>query len=220
MLNVVALDGPAGSGKSTVAKRVAKKLGFTHIDTGAMYRALTLHLLNEGVPLDDEAAISNAAPTAVIRLEDGKVFLNENDVSSDIRIGKVTKDVARISSYRAVRDALLSLQRNMATVSIGGIVMEGRDIGTVIFPDARWKFFLDGDLEVRARRRHAELAAQGRVKELAWVLADLRKRDKEDRERPIAPLVAAVDAVIIDSSHLSIEDVVDRITQHVERALG
>lgn len=212
---VVAVDGPAGSGKSTVAKLVAKNLGFTHIDTGAMYRALTLNAVEKGIPVEDEEAVSESAREAVLALSNGKVLLNGEDVTSSLRMGKVTRDVARLSSYAGVRTALLSLQREVASRN-DGVVMEGRDIGTVVFPDAQWKFFLDADPEVRARRRHAELAAQGRVKELSWVLEDLIARDKEDRERTIAPLSAARDADVIDSSHMTIEEVVEYIVKKVK----
>jgi cytidylate kinase len=214
-LKVVALDGPAGSGKSTVAKMVADRLGFTHIDTGAMFRALTLRAVKAGISVDDEPVVSKIVSGATIDLEDGKVMLDGHDVTAEIRTGKVTRHVSRIASYPAVRGALLARQREFAR-RCDGIVMEGRDIGTVVFPDARWKFFLDGRPEIRAKRRQEELAAQGRPKDIAWVLADILARDKEDSERPIAPLKKAGDASIIDTSDLSIDDVVDRIVRIVE----
>lgn len=216
-LKVVAIDGPAGSGKSTVAKMVADRLGFTHIDTGAMFRALTLRAVKAGISVDDEPVVSKILSGATIDLEDGKVLLDGHDVSDEIRTGKVTRHVSRVSSYPAVRSALLARQREFAR-RYDGIVMEGRDIGTVVFPDARWKFYIDGRPEVRAQRRQAELAAQGRKKEFDWVLADMIARDKEDTERPIAPLKKSKDAVVIDTSDLTIEKVVDRIVRAVEAA--
>jgi CMP/dCMP kinase len=219
MLKVVALDGPAGSGKSTVAKMVAERLGFTHIDTGAMFRALTLRAVKAGIAVDDEPVVAKIVSGAEIDLEDGKVLLDGHDVTAEIRTGKVTRHVSRIASYPAVRGALLARQREFAR-RYDGIVMEGRDIGTVVYPDARWKFYLDGRPEVRAQRRLEELSAQGRPKELSWVLADILARDKEDTERPIAPLKKAKDATVIDTSNLTIDDVVARIARIVEGALS
>ncbi|MEK8022858.1 MAG: (d)CMP kinase [Candidatus Hydrogenedentota bacterium] len=223
-VRVVAIDGPAGSGKSTVARRVAERLRFTHIDTGAMFRAVTLLALNKGVSIDDEASVSGAAADAKIELREGKVFLDGADVTVEIRSGRVTRDVPRVSSYPRVRELLLDLQRSMARNTVGdgdssrgGIVMEGRDIGTVVFPDARWKFFIDAAPEVRAKRRLEELAAAGRRKEFEWVLADIVKRDKDDRERPVAPLKPAEDATVIDTAPLSIDEVVDQIAAAVLR---
>lgn len=213
MRNVVAIDGPAGSGKSTVARRVAEKIGFQHINTGAMYRALALATINSGADPQDEEAVSAVVARADVRLLGHHVLLDGVDVTEQLRMGLVTREVARIASYPAARNALLGLQRTCAADS--SIVMEGRDIGTVVFPDARWKFFLDARPDVRAKRRQAELAAQGRVKEFEWVLGDLIARDKEDRERAVAPLRAAADAIVIDSSDMTAEDVVERIVRHV-----
>lgn len=216
-LRVVAIDGPAGSGKSTVARRVAERLGFTHIDTGAMFRAVTLRARRHAVAAEDEAGVARIASGAAIALENGRVLLDGDDVTRDIRSGLVTKDVSRISTYPAVRKVLLDLQRAMARAhsADSGIVMEGRDIGTVVFPDARWKFFIDASPEIRARRRLDELTAQGRTKEFAWVLDDIVRRDKEDRERSVAPLKPADDATVVDTSELSIDAVVDRIVASV-----
>lgn len=218
-LRVVAIDGPAGSGKSTVARLVAERLHFTHVDTGAMYRALTLKVLKSGVPVEDESRVGRIVSTAEIELEDGRVFLDGEDVTTEIRSGKVTRHVSRVSSYPAVRTALLSQQRGFASSGDDpgdkGIVMEGRDIGSVVFPDARWKFFLDASPEVRAQRRHAELVAAGKSLELGAVLTDLRDRDAKDSGRAVAPLKCPADAKVIDSSRLGIDEVVQKIIDHV-----
>lgn len=220
-LRVVAIDGPAGSGKSTVARLVAERLDFTHVDTGAMYRALTLKVLKSGVPVEDEDRVGRIVSTAEIELEHGRVFLDGEDVTVEIRSGKVTRHVSRVSSYPAVRTALLSQQRGFASAGNGpddvGIVMEGRDIGTIVFPDARWKFFLDASPEVRARRRHAELSAAGKVVDFSHVLTDLRERDEKDSGRAVAPLRCPQDAVVIDSSSLSINQVVQAIITRVQK---
>lgn len=213
--NVVAIDGPAGSGKSTVARQVAARLEFQFVDTGAMYRALTLKVIKAGVPLENENLIKKVTSTSEIELRGTEVFLDGIDVTEQIRSGKVTKHVARISAYQGVRSTLLSLQRNFAKED-EGLVMEGRDIGTVVFPQARWKYFLNASPEVRARRRHAELLAAGRQKELDWVRKDIEERDKLDVERAIAPLRAAEDAKRIDTSTLGIDEVTDLIVKSVK----
>ncbi len=215
-LRVVAIDGPAGSGKSTVARLVAERLEFIHVDTGAMYRALTLKVLKSGAPVEDELRVGRIVSTAEIELEDGHVFLDHEDVTREIRSGKVTRHVSRVSSYPAVRSALLARQRGFATRG-DGVVMEGRDIGSVVFPDARWKFFLDASPEVRAQRRHAELEAAGKPHELNHVLSELRERDELDSGRAVAPLKCPSDAEVIDSSRLSIDEVVQRIIDRVQK---
>lgn len=210
MVKVVAIDGPAGVGKSTVAKTVASRLGFTYVDTGAMYRAVTLKVLRSGASVEDEARVSKIVSGVDIELSEGAILLDGKDVSEEIRAGKVTKFVPRISAYPAVRSALVARQREYAQDD-RGLVMEGRDIGTVVFPNAKWKFFLDAAPEVRARRRHEELAQAGKNKELAWVLSDILERDREDRERPIAPLRAADGATTVDTSRMSVEAVIELI---------
>ncbi len=215
MKNVVAIDGPAGSGKSTVAKLVAKRLDFLHVDTGAMYRALTLRAIRSGAPLGDESRVERVIAGAVIGLDGGRVTLDGADVTDEIRSSKVTRHVATVSAYPSVRSILVAQQRAYPQ-GRPGIVMEGRDIGTVVFPDARWKFYLDARPEVRARRRQAELAASGRSRDLELLLAEMIERDREDSERVVAPLKCAEDALRIDTSELAIEEVVEGIAAEVE----
>lgn len=215
-LAVVTIDGPAGSGKSTVAHRIAEQLKFEHVDTGAMYRALTLKVLKSGVAVEDEARVAKIVSTAKLELNNGQVTLDGQDVTLEIRSAKVTRHVSRISSYPAVRSVLLARQRDFVG-RYDGIVMEGRDIGTVVFPNARWKFFLDASPEVRAERRHAELAAAGRPHDIRNVLNDIRERDRTDAERAVAPLKCPDDAVVIDSSALDADQVVQRIIEWVRK---
>ncbi|MBL4889569.1 MAG: (d)CMP kinase [Candidatus Lindowbacteria bacterium] len=215
MVNVVAIDGPAGVGKSTVARDAATKLEFTYIDTGAMYRALTLKVIQSGIDIDDEAQVSEVVTKAEIRIDGPRIFLDGEDVSTAIRSGKVTMNVPRVSMHPSVRATLLSKQRAFSGEA-KGVVMEGRDIGTVVFPNAKWKFFLDADPEVRARRRHAEFEQAGKKKKFEWVMSDLVKRDKEDRERPVSPLIQASDAVLLDTSTLDIDEVVSTIVKAVQ----
>ncbi|RMH58416.1 MAG: (d)CMP kinase [Candidatus Hydrogenedentota bacterium] len=211
---VVAIDGPAGSGKSTVARAVAEALGFLYVDTGAMYRAVTLKVLRDGRDPADEKDVEEALEGISIGLERTNVFLNGADVSHEIRTGDVTRNVSAVSSHPKVREFLVKEQRRLAE-GVEGSVMEGRDIGTVVFPNARWKFYLDADPRERARRRQAELAAAGRRKELDWVLRDILERDRRDSEREVSPLRKASDAVEIDTSDLAVEEVVERIVRYV-----
>ena len=214
-LNVVAIDGPAGSGKSTVARLVADRLGLTHIDTGAMYRALTIKVLRAGISVTDETAIAGAVAHVDIEFQGKDILLDGEVVTEEIRSAKVTKHVSPLSAYPVVRRALLARQRSFAENG-SSIVMEGRDIGTVVFPEARWKFFLDAKPEVRAERRYRELVAAGRNPDPRKVLFDIIERDRRDSERITAPLKPAAEAVIVDTSQLSIEQVVSRIAKAVQ----
>ncbi len=214
---VIAIDGPAASGKSTVGKLVAQKLGFLLFDTGALYRAVTLSALQRNIPIDDEVRISNLARNIHIDLipathDDGRpytVLVDGEDVTWDIRSELVDAHVSTVSAYPGVREALKSQQRRIA--QRGGVVMAGRDIGTVVFPEAPLKVFLDASPEVRARRRCEELLARGEEADFDEILAGVRHRDQIDSTRATAPLRIADDAVIIDTDHLSIEQVVDQI---------
>lgn len=208
---VVAIDGPAGSGKSTVAKAVAKKLGLPHVDTGAVYRALTLKALNLGIAIDDADALGQLADETEIRLVDGKVFLDGQDVTSEIRTPHVTASVSELSSHPEVRTRMVVIQR--ACAGGDGVVMEGRDIGTVVLPKADLKIFLTADMNERAARRRADLEAEGVVRAVEEVADEIQRRDKRDSERQASPLSVAHDAVSIDSTGKSVEGVVDEILE-------
>ncbi len=212
-MSAIALDGPAGAGKSTVAKQVAKRLGFIYIDTGAMYRAMALYMLREGVPLDDESAVGEAADRAeiTIRHEGGEqvVILNGENVNGRIRTEEVSRTASSVSAVGRVRERLVILQRKLA--EDGDVVMDGRDIGTVVLPDAVCKIFLTADAGVRAHRRCLELQARGETADEDVIRRDIEARDERDRTREISPLRKAEDAVLLDTSDMSIEEVCDRI---------
>jgi cytidylate kinase len=220
---VITIDGPAGAGKSTVAQKLAERLGLFYLDSGATYRAAALKVLKAGVSLDDEPAVAKLAEEADIRITtDGGqpcVLLDGEDVTARIRTAEVTLAAARVSRLAEVRRKLIALQRGLA--SCPGVVMEGRDIGTVVFPRAPLKIFLKADPEERARRRLEQDVKEGRVSTLEQTACEIGRRDQLDAERKISPLVAAADACEIDSTHLTAEQVVDRILELVrERKLA
>jgi CMP/dCMP kinase len=201
---IVAIDGPAGAGKSSLAKRVADKLGFVYINSGAIYRALALWALRLGVAMSDMHKLEQLAKEASIELPPGdRVLLNGEDVSEAIRDLHVSQAASQVSAVPAVRRALLRVQRDMAKKS--SVVMEGRDIGSVVFPEAQVKIFLDADPIERAKRRAIEL--HGHEEEVEWIAAELRQRDQRDRTRPEAPLVQAPDAQLVDTTGLSLDEV-------------
>jgi CMP/dCMP kinase len=210
---IIAIDGPAGAGKSTIAARLARKLGYVNLESGAMYRALALKAIEQDASFDDEAALVNLAEGLKIQLEPtvggNRTLLNGRDVSSRIRERDVTEAASKVSVHPRVREWMVSHQREMGLG--GGIVMEGRDIGTKVFPDADLKIFLDADPVVRERRR----MEQQKIKEelAASIAAELRERDRRDRTRATSPLVAATDAVVIDSSAMSEEEVLARVEE-------
>lgn len=218
---VIAIDGPAGSGKSTLASRLAKKYGYTNIETGAMYRALALRALEKpaAVPLDDGDALAALARQSRIELQpraDGnRVLLNGVDVTDRIRRDDVTEAASRVSVHPAVREWMVDRQREMGAG--GGVVMEGRDIGTKVFPDAAIKIFLDAAPEVRGTRRFLQDPAKAAPE--ASVLAELRSRDERDRTRANSPLVPAPDAVLIDSTRLTLDQVVERAAKIIDAKL-
>lgn len=209
----IAIDGPAGAGKSTIAKMVAKKLGFIYVDTGAMYRAMGLYFIRKGISPEDEAAISAACRdvSITIRYEDNTqhVILNGEDVSNLIRTEAVGNMTSATSVYPAVRAHLLDLQQNLAANA--DVLMDGRDIGTCILPDADAKIFLTASTQVRAARRYKELTEKGVTCNLKEIEQDIIERDQRDMNRAIAPLKQAEDAVLLDSSGMSIAEVVGAI---------
>ncbi len=205
---IVAIDGPAATGKSTSAKKVSQELGFTHLDTGAMYRCVTLSVLRNQITLDNENALSQLLKELDIRLEklDDEliVYLNGEDVSDEIRKAEVTSYVSTVSALSQVRNALVRIQRNIAKNQ--DCVVEGRDIGTIVFPDAEFKFFLVADDFVRARRRQLDLIAIGEEKSIAVLVEEIRQRDFLDSERSNSPLRKADDAIEIDTSKMTFNE--------------
>ena len=212
---IIAIDGPAGSGKSTVSKILAKKLGFKYIDTGAIYRAVTLKVIQVGLNLDDEAKICKLIDDTKIELNyingNFSILLDGIDVTKDIRNPDVTSKIFFISNKASIREKLVGHQKNCAKEV--DAVVEGRDIGTVIFPDAESKFFLNADVGERAKRRFSEVKEQNSLVKLADVCDDIKKRDKSDSTRKVAPLKCVEDAIYIDTTNMSIEEVVDNILQ-------
>ena len=214
---VVAIDGPAGAGKSTIAKLVAEKLGYAYIDTGAMYRSVAWKFLQTG-KVFEEAFISQLAQTMVIEFKPeasvNRVFVDSVEVTAAIRSTEVTAIVSKVAAIGAVREAMVAQQRRMG--ESGGVLMDGRDIGTVVFPNAQLKVFLTASVEERALRRYKELVAKGEKVDLAQLQKDIASRDKQDSERAISPLRQAEDALLLDTSDMNIEQVTDKILQLVQ----
>jgi len=217
---IVAIDGPAGAGKSTVARALAERLGFTLVDTGAIYRAVALSATRAGIPFDDDAGLMAIVDGLEVdfHLEDGlnHVLLAGEDVTPLIRTPEISMGASTVSARPAVRTGLLELQRRLALeTEAPGAVLEGRDIGTVVFPDADHKFFLTASAEIRAKRRYDELVSRGADVRLEDVLADQARRDHQDSTREVAPLKPAEDGEIVDSTELGIEEVVSRMAASV-----
>lgn len=209
----IAIDGPAAAGKSTVAKKVAQNLSYIYIDTGAMYRALTYKALTTDVDVHNEGQLARVLDETTISLqpsENGQiVFLDGKDVTEEIRTNSVTNNVSFVSQHRLVREDMVKRQQEMATE--GGVVMDGRDIGTVVLPQSEVKVFLLASVDERARRRHEENVKKGFESDLNQLIREIEQRDKIDSEREVSPLVKAEDAVEIDTTSLSIAQVVDKI---------
>lgn len=214
---IITIDGPGGAGKSTVSKVLAKKLGYIYLDTGALYRALAYKALKNKVPLDDVSALNSLCSNTSVVLKNiagqMKVYLDGEDVGDKIRTEEIGLTASKISAFAIVRESLLQLQREAGAE--GGIVAEGRDMGSVVFPHADYKFYLDADIEERIKRRHKDLLGKGNSSELQSIQKDMLARDKQDSEREIAPLKPTSCSIIIDSTDLSVVETVEKIIQQV-----
>ena len=221
---IVAIDGPAGAGKSTVSKLLARRLGLSFVDSGALYRTVALSARRQGIATDDDPAL--AALVGRIRIffkatvDENRVYLDGEDVSAEIRTPEISLLASAVSARPVVRAGLLGLQRRLALEAPVGAVLEGRDIGTVVFPDADLKFFLEASPDVRARRRYEELFQKGTESTLDAVLADQTQRDRNDASRAVAPLKPADDAVRVDSSGLPHTEVVQRLERVIRERLS
>ena len=222
MRQILAIDGPSGAGKSTLARGLADRLGYLHLDTGAMYRAVAVAARRAGLNPADSEGLSRLCDTLDIRLkrssEGIRVLLNGEDVTEQIRTPEMSSASSAVSEVSGVRRRMVRLQSEMG--KDGGVVAEGRDMGTVVFPDTRAKFYIDASLEERARRRWLELKERGLEEPLEKVLADIRDRDRSDSTRADSPLRQAEDAIYIDSTHMSPEEVLDLICRTVEELEG
>lgn len=210
----IAIDGPAGAGKSTIARIIAEKLGYLYIDTGAMYRAVTLYMIENDISIDDINKITRLMDCMDIRLNKGSIFVNGRDITDEIRSQKVNKLVSPVSAIPEVREKLVELQRNIA--SENSVVMDGRDIGSNVLKDADVKIFLTASVEERARRRCQEMVQKGVNVDLNIIIKDISIRDKADSERKLNPLIKADDAVVVDTTGKSIDEVVEIILGIIE----
>ena len=213
---IIAIDGPSASGKSTTAKGVARRLGITHLDTGAMYRAVTLGIIEYGIDLDDHKRICEFLEELEINIDSSNdIWANGHNVTGKIRANKVSSNVSAVSAIPQVREKMVAIQRLIA----GGFncVLEGRDIGTVVFPNADYKFFLIADLEIRAKRRLVELEKIGEISSLSELKADIQNRDLLDSSRNISPLVQAEDAITIDTGNLTIDEQIEKIVEIINK---
>ena len=211
---IIAIDGPSASGKSTTAKGVAEKLGITHVDTGAMYRAVTLGLKLSGISPDDDASVCQYLSEIELYFDaNNKMHLNGVDVSHEIRSGDISSRVSAVSAIPEVREKMVIIQRRIAGEQ--DCVLEGRDIGTVVFPNAEFKFFLIADIDVRAKRRLIELEKMGETKTISELIEDIRRRDQLDTSRNHSPLIQADDAIPIDTSQLTINEQIKIIINHI-----
>ena len=213
---VITIDGPAGAGKSTIAKIVAKRLGIRYIDTGAMYRAITYKVLKNKIDFKDDSAIASLAKESDIEFRNGKIFLDGIDVSEKIRTRAVTNHTSSVAAIAEVRKILRGFQRRYAQKD--SIVMEGRDIGTVVFPQAKFKFYLDASITERAKRRFLELKKKGAQITLEEVIADINRRDNIDLNRGLCPLKIPAAAIVIDSTNKTIEEVAELIVRNVRKS--
>jgi CMP/dCMP kinase len=213
---IIAIDGPSGAGKGTVAREVAERLGYRHVDTGAMYRAVAWKACREGIDLTDESSIAGIGERATFDLERGRIAIDGHDVAAAIRTPEIDRAAAIVARHPGVRRILVARQR--AIGERGGVVMEGRDIGTVVFPQADVKIYLDATPEERARRRAADPAhASSKGAQLSDVATALAERDKSDSTRAVSPLAVAADAIVIDTTSLPVSDVIEKVIELVNR---
>jgi cytidylate kinase len=212
---IIAIDGPSGAGKGTVAREVAARLGYRHVDTGAMYRAVAWKAGRDGIDLTDESAVAGVGERATFDLERGRIAIDGHDVAAAIRTPEIDRAAAIVARHPAVRRVLVARQRALG--ERGGVVMEGRDIGTVVFPQANVKIYVEATPEERARRAADPAHASSKGAQLADVATALAERDKSDSTRAVSPLAVAADAIVIDTTGLSIEDVIDRVIALVIR---
>ena len=219
---VIAIDGPVAAGKSTVAKRLARELGYVYMDTGAMYRAVAWRLKAAGVEPGDERELKRILEEMRIELRDMdgdlRVLLGGADITEEIRTPEISQRASQVSTFKAVREKMVELQRAMGRD--GGVVAEGRDIGTVVFPQADVKIYLDASPQERARRRFEELRSKGGEVPLEETLKEMEERDRRDRERELAPLSKAQDAIVIDSTNFGVDRVVERIMQEIKKKMA
>jgi cytidylate kinase len=213
---VVTIDGPAGAGKSTVARELARRLGFAVVSTGALYRALAWAVRAAGVKLEDAPMLASVLERTEVSLVEGRVLVDGQDVTDQIRTPEIGELTSQLTKLRPVRDKMTPLQRALAAP--GAVVLEGRDTGSVVWPEAEVKFYLDADLETRARRRQADLRAQGVALDLEAVRRELRERDDQDMRRALAPLVKPAGAIVVDSTALGRDEVVEIMVRAVEQA--
>jgi cytidylate kinase len=221
-VNVITIDGPAGSGKSTVSRQLAGRIGYAYLDTGAMYRAVALAAKRKGIPLDNGHKLGELCGNLNLRFESEHnppiLIMEDEDISEKIRNPEIDMLSSNVSAVKEVREAMCDLQRKMSLDLKTGLVAEGRDMGTVVFPNARFKFLLTASLEERASRRHKELLARGKTMEKSTVTSRMKDRDHQDENRTLAPLKPATDALILDSTGMGIEDVVAYMMNHMENS--
>ncbi|MBN2030000.1 (d)CMP kinase [bacterium] len=219
---VVTIDGPAGSGKSTTARLVARKLGWLYLDTGAMYRAVTVNVLRNQIPLDDPESIGRIAEQSTIELcpskKGAQVLLNGDDVTDEIRHPQIDRTIGPVCEVPKVRDVMVRLQREIGRK--GPVVAEGRDVGTVVFPDADVKFYMVASIEKRAQRRQNDLKRQGIDMDVDQLKEDIARRDKRDIQRKNSPLMKADDAILVDTTHLSIPEQVAFVIDHIAKKIN
>lgn len=214
---IITIDGPAGAGKSTVSKALAENLGYIYLDTGALYRALAYKVLKDKISVDDQSALANLCLHTTVTLKNinglMKVYVDGEDVGEKIRTEEVGLTASQISTYAVVRECLLQLQREVG--ACGGLVAEGRDMGSVVFPHADYKFYLDARVEERIKRRHKELLEKGNLAEYQSIQKDMYMRDEQDKQRQLSPLKVPEDAIILDSTNLSVLEVVGKVLDYV-----
>lgn len=215
---IVTIDGPAGSGKSSAARSLADRLEFDFLDTGAMYRAVAWACIDRQADPDDESQVAKLTEQIVLELDDDRVLVDGNDITAQIRSNEVSQASSMVARHAKVRDSLVRLQRQFAEGK--RIVSEGRDQGTVVFPQAACKFYLEARPEIRARRRHEQLIAAGEPSDLESLIVEIRERDERDANREVAPLRPADDAELIDTSDVPLESVIDRMASRVRQEMG